>query len=221
MADFAHARRMMVEGQVRTNDVTDPRLLAAMLEIPREAFVPATKIDVAYLDRDLPLRGSGAEARFLLKPMVLGKLLQAAAVSETDRVLDVACASGYSTAVVARLAAHVVALEEDAALARAAADTLDTLGIANVSVRTGPLADGAVDEAPYDVIVFNGAAEIVPEGLCSQLRDGGRLVCVLRQGGVGRAMLYRSVEGDVSGRAIFDATAPLLPGFAHPPVFVF
>ena len=212
---------MMVEGQVRTSDVTDPGLLAAMLELPREAFVPAGKADVAYLDRDLPVHGRGAATRCLLKPMVLAKLIQAAAVSETDRVLDIACATGYSTAVLAHLAAHVVALDEDAVLARAAESTLQALGIDNVKIATGPLTAGAPADAPYDVIVLNGAAEVVPEALFAQLKDGGRLVCVLRQGAVGRAMLYTAVEGDISGRAVFDAAAPLLLGFARPPAFVF
>jgi protein-L-isoaspartate(D-aspartate) O-methyltransferase len=221
MTNFAQARRMMVEGQVRTNDVTDPRLLAAMLELPREAFVPSTSTNVAYLDRDLPVRGSGAAARFLLKPMVLAKLIHAAAVSETDRVLDVACATGYSSAVLAHLASQVVALEEDAVLARAAEDTLRVLGIANVAVRTGPLVAGAPGDGPYDVILLNGAAEVVPEALCTQLRDGGRLVCVLSHGAVARAMLYWSIAGDISGRAIFDAAAPLLPGFTRPAAFFF
>jgi protein-L-isoaspartate(D-aspartate) O-methyltransferase len=221
MIDFANARRMMVEGQVRTNDVTDPRLLAAMLQVPREIFVPARKIDVAYLDLDLPVHGSGAAARRLLKPMVLAKLIQAAEVNENDRVLDVACATGYSSAVLAQLAAEVVALEEDAVLARAAEDTLRTLAIGNVGVRTGALTAGVPAQGPYDVIVLNGAVEIMPEALPKQLKDGGRFVCVMRHGAVGRAMLYRSVGGDVSGRAVFDAAAPLLPGFARPPAFVF
>jgi protein-L-isoaspartate(D-aspartate) O-methyltransferase len=221
MTDFANARRMMVEGQVRTSDVTDLRLIAAMLEVPREVFVPAAQMSVAYLDRDVPVHRTGATPRSLLKPMVFAKLVQAAKVSETDRVLDVACTTGYSTAVLARLAAHVVALEEDVALARTAADTLRALNIPNVAGRTGPLTAGVPGDAPYDVIVLNGAVETVPEALCMQLRDGGRLVCVLRRGAVGRAMLYRSIEGDISGRAIFDAAAPLLPGFARPPQFVF
>jgi protein-L-isoaspartate(D-aspartate) O-methyltransferase len=221
MTDFAHARRMMVEGQVRTSDVTDPRLLAAMLEVPREVFVPSKKAGLAYLDLDLPVQGSEAAARSLLKPMVLAKLIHAAAAGENDRVLDVACATGYSTAVLAHLAAHVVALEEDAVLARAAEDTLRALGIVNAAVRTGPLTAGAPADAPYDLIVVNGSVEIMPETLFAQLTDGGRLVCVLRRGGVGRAMLYRSVGGDISGRPIFDAAAPLLPGFARPPAFVF
>jgi protein-L-isoaspartate(D-aspartate) O-methyltransferase len=221
MVDFANARRMMVEGQVRTSDVTDPRLLAAMLEVPREAFVPAARADFAYLDRDLTVHGSGAAARCLLKPMVLAKLIQAAEVDESDRVLDVACATGYSSAVLAHLSAQVVALEEDGVLARTAADTLHALGIANVAVRTGALTLGSPADGPYDVVVVNGAVEVMPDALCAQLKDGGRLVCVMRRGGVGRAMLYRSVEGDVSGRPIFDASAPLLPGFARPPAFVF
>jgi protein-L-isoaspartate(D-aspartate) O-methyltransferase len=153
--------------------------------------------------------------------MVLAKLIQAAEVNENDRVLDVACATGYSSAVLAQLAAEVVALEEDAVLARAAEDTLRTLAIGNVGVRTGALTAGVPAQGPYDVIVLNGAVEIMPEALPKQLKDGGRFVCVMRHGAVGRAMLYRSVGGDVSGRAVFDAAAPLLPGFARPPAFVF
>jgi protein-L-isoaspartate(D-aspartate) O-methyltransferase len=221
MIDFANARRMMVEGQIRTSDVTDPRLLAAMLQVPREIFVPARKIDVAYLDLDLPVHGSGAAARRLLKPMVLARLIQAAEVNENDRVLDVACATGYSSAVLAQIAAEVVALEADGALVQSAEDALRALGVTNVAVRIGTLTAGVPADGPYDVIVVNGAVEIMPEALSLQLKDGGRLVCVLRQGAVGRAMLYRSVEGDISGRAVFDAAAPLLPGFERPPAFVF
>lgn len=223
MTSFENARRMMVDGQVRTNDVTDPHIVAAMLELPRERFVPASKIDLAYLDLDLPVTDPkpGAAPRCLLKPMVLAKLLQAAEIQKTDRVLDVGCATGYSSAVLAHLAASVVAVEADPTLARAAEKNLTALGITTVTVRTAELPVGGGADGPYDAILINGSVETVPDALCAQLNDGGRLVCVLRGTGASKAMLYRSTGGNVSGRAIFDATAPLLPGFAKPPAFVF
>jgi protein-L-isoaspartate(D-aspartate) O-methyltransferase len=153
--------------------------------------------------------------------MVLAKLIQAAAVTEHDRVLDVGCASGYSSAVLARLAASVVAVEEDAALARRAAETLTALGVRNATLVSGALTQGWPAEAPYDVILLGGATEIVPEALFGQLKDAGRLVGVFGRAPAGRAMLYRSVGGDVSGWPIFDAAAPVLPGFAAQPAFVF
>jgi protein-L-isoaspartate(D-aspartate) O-methyltransferase len=223
MIDFAAARRMMVDSQVRTSDVTDPRIIAAMLELARERFVPETGMDLAYLDLDIPVtRATGAvPARRLLKPMVLAKLLQAAAVTANDHVLDVACATGYSSALLARLARSVVALEQDAALAQLAGDNLKAVGASNVTLATGPLTEGWPRAAPYDVVVVNGATEIMPHALCRQLRDGGRLVAVFGQAPATRAMLYRSVGGDISGWPVFDAAAPLLPGFVAPPAFVF
>jgi len=220
--DFATARRMMVDGQVRTSDVTDPGLIAAMAEIPREKFVPAAKSDLAYLDLDVPVSdGDARKSRRLLKPMVLAKLIQAGEIEPGDNVLDVACATGYSSAVLARLAASVVALEEDPALARTAEQVLTALGVKNVSVVTAPLVDGAAERGPYDVILLNGMSEILPEILCHQLKDGGRLVGVFNDGSTPRAMVYLSEREEVSGRAIFDAGAPLLPGFVRPPAFVF
>jgi protein-L-isoaspartate(D-aspartate) O-methyltransferase len=223
MIDFAAARRMMVDGQVRTSDVTDLRIIAAMLELPRERFVPAANADLAYLDLDVPVsEATSAEpARRLLKPMVLAKMVQAAAVKAEDRVLDVACATGYSSALLGRLARSVVALEEDPALARVADENLKTMGASNVAVVAGPLAQGCQLKAPFDVIFLNGATEVVPQALCRQLGDGGRLVAVMGHAPTCRATIYRSVGGNVSGWPIFDAAAPLLPGFAEPPAFVF
>jgi len=221
MTDFAAARRMMVDCQVRTSDVTDLRLIAAMLDVPRERFVPAVNADLAYLDLDLPTtrdRGAGP-VRALLKPMVLAKMLQAAAVDDSDRVLDVGCASGYSSAVLARLAHSVVALEQDPALARFAFEALASVSAANVTVETGPLTEGFAAKAPYDVILLNGAAEVLPEALRRQLKDGGRLLAIMGGNSPGRAMLYRSAGGD--GWPLFDAAARPLPGFAKPPTFVF
>jgi len=223
MIDFAAARRMMVDSQVRTSDVTDLRIIAAMLELARERFVPASSANLAYLDRDLPVsQATGGEAgRRLLKPMVLAKMLQAAAVKADDHVLDVGCATGYSSALLARLARSVVALEEDPALARLADGNLAAIGASNATVVTGPLTAGWQPKAPYDVIFLNGATEVVPHALCRQLKDGGRLVAVVGRAPTARVILYRSVAGDVSGWPIFDAAAPLLPGFAAPPAFVF
>ena len=223
MIDFAEARRMMVEGQIRTYDVTDLRILTAMLEVPRERFVPRDKQAVAYLDRDIavePAKPAGL-IRYLLKPAVLARLIQAANIADDDHVLDVGCASGYSTAVLSRLAGSVVALEEDAKLAGLAKTTLADLAATNVRVRTGALAEGAADQAPFNAILLNGSAGVVPATLIRQLKDGGRLVCVRGGPPMGKATIYRSVSGHVTGQAIFDAVAPPLPGFSRPAEFVF
>ena len=226
MTDFAAARRMMVDGQVRTADVTDLRLLAAMLELPRERFFPDDKASLAYLDLDVTVSAPGQPVRRLLKPMVLAKLIQAAGIAGSDHVLDVGCASGYSTALLTHLAGSVVGLEEDTALARQATDAMSWAGKSwggppNVKIVTGPLAQGCVGEGPYDVILLQGSAEMIPPGLFDQLKNGGRLVGVLGRGPQGKAMCYRRVEADFSGRPVFDAAAAALPGFAKPPEFVF
>ena len=220
MVDFAEARRMMVDGQIRTNDVTDTRILVAFGEIPRERFVPPQLAELAYLDKDLRI-AEGPQPRYLLKPMVLARLIQALDLGSRDKVLDVACGTGYSSAIMAKLAGQVVGLDSDAALTESAARVLRELGIANASFTTGPLPAGAPAEAPYEAILINGLVERPSETILDQLRDGGRLVCVVRHGPIGRATLYRSVGGDVSGRALFDAAAPLLPEFTAPPAFVF
>jgi protein-L-isoaspartate(D-aspartate) O-methyltransferase len=223
MIDFAAARRIMVDSQVRTSDVTDLRLIAAMQAVPRERFVPAEQADLAYLDFDVLVAAAeaGKPARRLLKPMVLAKLLQAAEIAGGDRVLDVGCATGYSSAVLARLAHSVVALEQDPGLAAQARDNLRAPDLSQVQVVSGPLTDGWPPQGPYDVIVLNGASEIAPKALLRQLKPGGRLVGVLGRGPAGKAMLYCSIGGESGGRPIFDAAAPLLPGFAAPPAFVF
>ncbi len=220
MFDFAAARRMMVDCQVRTSDVTDQRIIAAMQDLPRERFVPERNASLAYLDLDVAVT-SGTPARRLLKPMVLAKLVHAAEIGPQDRVLDVACATGYSTALLARLARNVVALEEDVTLARHARENLAAVGAGNAEVVSGPLPDGWQAGAPYDVIFVNGAAEVVPDRLLRQLADGGRLVGVIGRAPASKAVLYLASGGQASALPIFDAAAPPLPGFAEPPAFVF
>jgi protein-L-isoaspartate(D-aspartate) O-methyltransferase len=217
MFDQATARRMMVDGQVRTADVTNPDLIAAMLAVPRELFVPPAQAGQAYSDGDIPI----AKGRALLKPMVLAKLIQAAGVGRSDRVLDVGCGTGYSTAVLARLAGSVVALEEDSALAHRAKEALPAAGAGAATVVVGPLTQGWDAGRPYDVILLNGATTIVPEVLGRQLKPSGRLACVFGAVPAGKAMIFRSIEGHLAGRPIFDAGAPVLPGFVAPPAFVF
>jgi protein-L-isoaspartate(D-aspartate) O-methyltransferase len=219
MTDFSAARRHMVDGQVRTADVTDLRVISAMQQVPREHFVPPGSSSLAYLDLDLPVGEGAVASRRLLKPMVLAKLIQAADLKPTDRVLDVGCAAGYAAAVLARIAGQVVALEQDAGLAKAAQAALAALP--NVSVVSGPLVDGWPSAAPYDVILLEGATEVEPQAFRRQLKDGGRLVCVLGSPPGATAMLYYRSGEEMGGRAVFDAAAALLPGFAKPPVFAF
>jgi protein-L-isoaspartate(D-aspartate) O-methyltransferase len=219
MTDFAAARRNMVDCQVRTADVTDLRIIAAMLEIPRERFVASAVADLAYLDRDVPVGTPANAGRCLIKPMVLAKLVQAAEIGATDRVLDVGCGSGYAAALLARLAGRVIALEQDPPLAEMARNTLSDQS--NVEVATGALAAGWPQAAPYDAIILEGAAEVVPEGLLAQLNDGGRLVCVLGAGPGAKATLFRRSGKEFGSRHLFDTAAPVLPGFVKPPEFAF
>jgi protein-L-isoaspartate(D-aspartate) O-methyltransferase len=215
MTDFSTARRHMVDSQVRPSDVTDQRVISAMLDVARERFVLPAATALAYLDQDLAV----SAARRLLKPMVLAKLLNAADLAETDRVLVVGCATGYSAAVLAGIVGQVVALEEDASLVKAAQAAL--AGLPNVSVVSGPLTAGWTQGGPYDVILLDGATEVEPQGFCSQLKDGGRLLCVLGTAPNAKAMLYRRSGSELGGRAIFDAAAALLPGFAKKREFAF
>ena len=217
MFDAANARRLMVDGQVRTADVTDAALLEAMLILPRERFLPPGLAQLAYVDGDIPV-GKG---RALLKPMVLAKLIQAARIDPTDRVLDVGCATGYSSAVLGMLAGSVVALEEDPELARQAKESLGAVGATRVELVTGPLSAGWPAGGPYDAILLNGATEVAPETFCSQLKSDGRLVGVYGRAPASKAMIFHVIEGHMLGRPVFDAAAKLLPGFSAPLEFVF
>jgi protein-L-isoaspartate(D-aspartate) O-methyltransferase len=221
MSDFSTARLKMVDGQVRPSDVTDIRILDAMLAVPREAFVPESKRALAYLDLDLDVSEAGQAKRFLIQPAVLAKMLQAAEIKSTDRVLVVGCATGYAAAVIAQFAGAVTATESDSALATKAGGVLAQNGCGNVAVRTAAAADGDPSDGPYDVIVVNGATEIVPERLFGQLQDGGRLVGVFATSQPQRATLVTRSHGDFGHRALFDAAAPVLPGMERVPAFVF
>ena len=221
MTGFSTARQYMVDGQVRPSDVTDIRILDAMLAVPREAFVPENRQALAYLDLDLDVSEGGAAKRYLIKPAVLAKMLQAAEIKATDHVLVVGCATGYAAAIVAQLAAEVTATESDSALATKAQAVLAQNGCGNVAVRTAAPADGDSAKAPYDVIVLNGATGIVPEQLYGQLRNGGRLVGVFATSRPARASIVTASHGDYGHRALFDAAAPLLPGMELVPAFVF
>ena len=216
MSDYLIQRLNMVESQVRTNDVTDTRIQEAMKEVPRERFVPPARRALAYADRPVEV----VPGRYLLDPLTFSKRTQLAGIEPSDSILDVACASGYSTAVLARLGASVTGLEEDAELVRIASDTLRTLGT-NAQVVQGRLSDGHAAGAPYDVIFVNGAVEAQSEALLEQLADGGRLVVVIQKGPQGRATLFLKEHGRVGSRADFDTTVPALPGFRAARGFVF
>jgi protein-L-isoaspartate(D-aspartate) O-methyltransferase len=223
MLDSRAARRAMVDGQVRTNDVTHLGLIAAMLDTPREFFVPQGQAAMAYLDRDVLIADATATepARYLMKPVVLARLIQAADPSPRDRVLVLGAGSGYAAAVMSRLAAAVVALEQNEALVQRAGAVLSSLGCLNVVVVHGVLTGGAPGSAPYDLILIDGGVESVPEGLSGQLSSRGRLVAVVGTGPIGKATLFQSINGKFSDRVLFDANAPMLPGFQAAPAFVF
>jgi protein-L-isoaspartate(D-aspartate) O-methyltransferase len=218
MPDYAAARRNMVDSQLRTNRVTDEALLAAMGEIPRERFVPPALAGVAYVDEDLSLGGG----RYLMEPMVLARMIQAAEIQPSDTVLDVGCATGYSSAVAARLAATVIGLESDSRLAKAATENLAALRIDNAVIVSGDIRAGHPRQAPYDVILVQGAIGEIPAALAAQLGEGGRLVAVVTPpGATGRATLSLKTGGIVSHRDLFDAATPPLPGFELAPGFRF
>ena len=221
MSGISTSRQKMVDGQVRPSDVTDFRIIDAMLAVPREAFVPEGLRALAYLDLDLDVSEGASEKRFLIKPVVTAKMLQAADIKDTDNVLVSGCATGYTAALAAKLAGRVTATECDPALAAKAKDVLAQLGLANVTVGVAAAADGDPANAPYDVIVLNGATEIVPDRLYRQLKDGGRLVGVFAMTQPPRATIVTRSHGDFGNRTLFDAAVPVLPGLERLPAFVF
>jgi protein-L-isoaspartate(D-aspartate) O-methyltransferase len=227
MIDYDRQRLTMVETQLRPSQVTDRPLLAAMGALPRERFVPPTKRLFAYMDAGVEVWPSvdGAPARYLLAPVVLARLIQLAAVGPEDRVLDIGCATGYSTAVLACLARSVIGLEAEPELAAAASNTLRELAtdraFGDVQIITGALNEGYPAGGPYDVILLNGAVSELPGALLGQLKEGGRLAAIIAHPAPGRAVLFFKVGDNASGVPHFDAAAKPLPGFAPAPCFTF
>ncbi len=217
MTDFAARRTIMVDTQVRPNDVTKFPIIEAMLHVRREAFVPEAVREAAYVGENTDL-GSG---RVVLEPRTFAKMLDALDVQPTDRVLDLGAGFGYSAAVIARLGGQVVAVEEVADLAEAAAVRLAAEGIANVTLRQGALAAGSAADGPFDRIAIEGAVEVVPAALLAQLKDGGRIGAIFMEGALGLCRIGHKIDGRVNWRFAFNATAPVLPGFAAKKAFVF
>lgn len=221
---FSAQRRAMVDGQIRTFDVTDQAVIQAFLEVPRELFVPAEWRSLAYSDAVLTLKG--ASARVMLQPMHLARLLQGAAVQSTDRALVVAGGTGYAACVLAHLVAHVVTLDSDAAFSAKAAALVKGLGVGNVDAVTGDVVAGHAGQGPYDIILVPGAVETNLDTLFGQLSPTGRLVTIETKTGeatrrAGKAIRFQRIAGDISVRPLFDATAPAVPEFLSSAKFEF
>ena len=221
MTNFEILRQRMVDNQIRVSDVTDHRVIRAFAQTPRELFVPSAQKPFAYGDRDIPIAGGETGERFLLAPMVLAKMIQALQIESTNVVLDIGCGSGYCAAILAQLAGSVVAVEEEGALVSAAEANLQSLGFDNVAILQGKTIDGLASEGPFDAILISGGVEEVPEALNEQLNDCGRLVAVVMSGRMGQARLYERAGSHISECALFDAYAPILPGFTKTRGFVF
>lgn len=218
MPDYYAQRFNMVESQVRTSDVPDARIQAAMLEVPRERFVPAIKRGLAYAEAAVEI----VPGRFLIEPRTLAKLLLLADLRPQDSALVVGAATGYSAAVLGKIVAKVTALESDVDLVRAASELLPAVGARNVNVVQGALYDGFKPSAPYDVILIDAGVEEMPHAILSQLAEAGRLVAVMMTSdNFGRAYVYIRNGRHVGERRDFDATAPVLPGFRKTKSFVF
>lgn len=215
MTDFALRRRMMVDTQVRPSDVTKFPIIDAMLRLPREEFVPDEKVEAAYVGENLVLDGR----RILLDPRALAKLLDALDITREELVLDIGCATGYSSALILPMAQAVVALEEDADLAKAAEAAFSRTGAETVVLVTGPLTDGAPQHAPYDVMIVQGGIEEFPQALVGQLREGGRVGAIFMEGALGVARLGIRHGDHIAWRDIFNAAAPVLPGFEKEQAF--
>lgn len=217
MTDFALRRKMMVDTQVRPSDVTKFPIIEALLRVPREEFVPDALIEAAYVGENLGLGGN----RVLLDPRTLAKLLDGLEITRKDLVLDIGTGTGYSAAILTSMAQAVVALEEDAALADMAEAALPKAGAETVVLERGPLTQGAPAHAPYDVMLVQGGIAHFPEALAAQLREGGRVGAVFMQGALGVARIGIRHEGKIAWRDIFNAAAPVLPGFEKAEAFTF
>lgn len=216
MIDFSASRDSMVESQIRTADVTDLKLLYALRHTPREKFVPTSKLALAYADRTIEID----EGRVMLAPRDLAKMIKAADIDPTDVVLDIACGRGYSTAILAQLCDTVVGLETSDEEVDRATERLVEVDINNAAILKGDLKSGAAQHGPFNVIFVNGAVAQVCQSWLSQLADGGRLVCIVQNGPIGRATVYKKTGTAIGNRIAFDASAPYLPGFAPELAFV-
>lgn len=221
--DYQEARQKMVDNQIRTTDVTSHSVLKAFLTVAREDFVPTPLRPLAYIDSDLEISEGGDDGvcRFIMEPSPLAKMLQLSQITRDHVVLEIGCGTGYTAALLSLLSGSVVALESDPALAEAASAKLSATGYDNVAVVTGDLEKGYAGEAPYDLIFFNGAVEMVPASLFDQLREGGRLVAAVGTGLAAQAYLYVKDGGVVSGRPAFNISIKPLPGFRRTEEFVF
>ena len=217
MTDFKSARTAMVDCQIRPSEVTRYPIIQAMLTVPREQYLPSEAQAIAYMGEHVDIGGG----RVCLDPRVLAKLIDALAVQPDDLVLDIGCGLGYSTAIIANIAEAVVALEQDEALAEEAAATLSAQGVDNAVVEKGPLVAGAPSHGPYDVIIIQGGIEALPDAIADQLRPDGRIAVIEMMGPLGVAQLGVKGANGISWRRSFDATAPILPGFAAEKAFVF
>lgn len=207
----------MIESQLRTNKVTDPAILSALAEVPRELFVPTNMRPRAYTDESLPI----AEDRWIMAPLPLARLIHEASPTLTDNALVIGAGYGYASALLGRLVQSVFAVEDLTDLVAGMSGLMTELAIDNVVCVEGPLTDGYAKEGPYDVIVIAGGIQEVPQAIFDQLAEGGRLVVVQEDtGGLGRAMLFGKRNGQVSGRVLFDATVKPLPGFQKAKAFV-
>ena len=217
MPDFATRRRMMVDTQVRPSDVTKFPIIDAMLSVPREDFVPAARREAAYVGENLSL----ADGRVILEPRTLAKMLDALDISQSELVLDIGAGLGYSAAVISYMAAVVVAVEADEEMAGEAQAALVAAGIDNVILHMAPLAEGAAQHGPYDVIVVEGGVTEFPQGLADQLKEGGRVACLFVEGALGEVRIGRKQAGRITWRLAFNASAPVLPGFDKEAEFEF
>ena len=216
MTDFTERRRMMVDTQVRPSDVTKYPIIEAMLSVPRENFVAGAQREAAYADQNIDL----GQGRTLLEPRTLAKMLDALDVQNDELVLDVACGMGYSTAVVARMAQMVIAVEGDDELAAEAQTQLTEIGADNAIVHVAELSEGAAEHGPYDVILVQGGVEKLPQSLMAQLKDGGRVAAIFMTGALGQVKIGYKNGDQISWRFAFNAGAPVLPGFAAAKEFV-
>lgn len=215
MTDFTARRTMMVDTQVRPSDVTKFPIIDAMLHVAREEFVPGAQREAAYMGENIEI----AEGRVLLDPRTLAKMLDALDIQATELVMDIAPAHGYSSAVIARLAQAVVAVEEDEAMAREAQETLSAQNADNVIVHAGSLRLGAAEHAPFDAIILQGGVQQLPDSLCGQLKEGGRICALFVEGAMGDVMIGYKIDGQISWRRAFHAGAPVLPGFEQSGAF--